>query len=326
MSKSVVGLILFGKPEATYGAGPSSALTGSTDAIQTVLEHPVFDITYAYDGNRNGASFSGGNYRRGVSKGRTTEGTVKIEGKGAAATYTLAVTPPNIHPFLLASGLSGSLQGASWLYKPQPLDWTTTSASMALNVYSRGELTPISGAVCTFTVGGADAGPAIFEFALQGLAGLPTTLASPPARTWIGSGTIPPNNSDIALTIGSFSPVVKSWTYDHGIEITDRMNLNAQDAHGGKALGRRNPTLKLTIEAPVLETYNPYNAQVSGTVAQVAFRVGTIANNRFFCSMSYAQIAELSQTAEGPEATMDITFAASVLDASSNDDVVWGWN
>lgn len=319
-AKSVTGLIVFAKNESVYNAGPASALTGSTDAIQTILEHPVFDIKYSYDGNRNGASYSAGNYRRALTKGRMTEGAVKIEGKGAAATYTLSVTPPNLHPFILASGMSGSLQGASWIYKPQPLG--STPKSLAMNVYSRGELTPVSGAYCSMKIDGSSPGPAVFEFTVKGIAQIPTALASPPARVWIGSGTLPPNNTDITMLLGSFSPIVRSWTYDDGLEIVDRVNLNNQDANAGKAIGRRKPMLKVQIEAPLLSDFDAYTVQSAATITAISFTVGSVANNKFTISMPYCNLTEVAQTADGPVALLDLTFEGSITDASADDDLV----
>lgn len=321
-AKSVTGLILFAKNEATYNAG--ATVTGSLNAIQTVLDHPVFQIQYAYDGNRNGASYTAGNYRRNPTQGRSTAGTVRIEAKGTGSAYTIATPPPNIHPFMLASGMSASFEASSYVYKPTPLG--TTPTSIALEVYSRGELTPVSGGYATFTAKGDTAGPVVFEFAVQGLAALPSTLASPPGRVWIASGVLPPNNANISLVLGSYTPVVRSWEYDHGLEITPRVNLNSVIANAGFALGRRSPTFKCTIEADTLANYNAYDSHASGTITAISLTAGNITGNKIAVSMPYSQLSDVQQSSDGPVALLDLTFVPSVQNASSDDDVVWTWS
>jgi len=316
-NKLVTGLILFCKNETTYGAGMT--LAGASDAIQLAQDFPVFNIEYGFDGSRKGAQYSGGNLQRVGPSGATIKGKVKLEAKGSGSAYTATAQVPNIHPFLLAGGMSCSFAGVTNVYKPVPLG--TALESLAMECFDRGEKIPISGAVATWTLGATDSGPSYFEFDLSGLPGTPADLATPPTRTFKSHTILPPKNEAIALTIGSFTTgVVRNWSYDHAIEVAPRTNVNAASGHNGFALGRRVPVFKCTVEADALSTYNPYSDYSAGTPRAISLTVG-VATNGYTVSLPIAQLTSVQKEADGPVAMWSLTFSPVVSSPDASDEI-----
>lgn len=320
MPKNVTGLLLYAKNESTYGLGASHS---ASDVVQVAQDLPVFNLQFAYDGNRQGAQWSGGNLQRARPNGRTAEGTVRIEGKGLGSTYTLSATPPNIHAFLLASGLSGSMQGATWVYKPIPLG--ATPSSLALAVYDRGEFLPLSGAHCDMKFAAENGGPTMFDFAVKGIAGVITDVASPPSRSWSGASVIPPVNNSVSLTIGAWSPKVRSYTYTHNLEIAPRLNLSDTTGHAGFTIGRRSSTLQVVVEADALSSFNAYDSWASGSSVAASLTVGSVANNRIALSFPQSAIQNVERGADGPTALWTLTLAPYVSTPDADDDVSLTW-
>ena len=321
-AKITTGLLLFAKNEASYAAGATFV---ATDAVQVAMELPVFQQKYNFDGNRQfGGNWSGGNIQRTGPGGRFTEGTVKLEGKGlgSGSTYNASNTPPNLHPFLLASGLSGSLSASGWLYTPLAIGQTPTS--LALAVYGRGELLNVSGAYANMTFAAEGAGLTMFDFAVQGLCSDITDVAaaSIPSRTYSAAGVLPPKNEGVSLTIGTYGTAkVRNYSYEHGLAITPRININETTGHAGFAIGRRNPTLTLTIEADALSNFNAQQAWRAGTTYDVSLTVGTVAGNRFRIRFPNSQISNVEQGTDEPVALWTLTMTPAISGPDMSDDL-----
>lgn len=322
--KSVTGLLLFAKNESSYAAG---ATFSSTDAIQVTQELPVFNIQYNYDGNRNGAQWSGGNILRAAPGGRTVEGTVRVEGKGiGSGSYGSGSTPPNLHPFLLSSGLSGSLSGSGWLYQPLPLN--TTANSLALAVYDRGERLIVSGGYSNMKFSAEGPGLTMFEFTVMGLSSTIADIAaaSIPSRTYSAVSVLPPKNEGVSFSLGTYTTAkIRTYSYEHGLTITPRINLNESTGHAGYALGRRSPTLQVTIEADALATFDPYAAWEAGTTFDIGLTVGSVALNRFRLRFPQAQITNVERANEEPVALWNLTLSPVVSGPDNSDDVQMFW-
>lgn len=312
--KSIIGLGLLAKVESSYSG--STTLSTAADGIQ-VAELPEFSIEYNYDGARSYAQGVAGTTRRVGGSGRFTNGTVKIEGKGLGATYTSTATPPNLHPFLLASGMSGSLLAGSWVYKPQD---SGTPSSLALEVYTRGEKRVIRGTYGSWKVGTDSPAPPVFEFGLQGLVGLPAT-STLPSISYSGSAVVPPKAEGVVLSIGGTTGFkLRSFSFDMGREITPRLDLDADGGHAGFAPGRRAPKLTLTVEATALSTFDPYTAFANATQYAVSLTIGSVANNRYVLALPQAQLADVKDSVDGNVATWDLVFEAPTSGPASSDD------
>lgn len=317
--KNIVAMGLFLRVEASYGAG--AAVTGSTDAVKLIEPKPEFSIEYGYDGARPSPQGTAGTQRRVAPSVRSTKGTISVEACGRGLAYTSVITPPGLHQLFLASGFSGSLQASQWVYKPGPVSAAPTS--LAGEVYNRGEKRVISGAYCDMKASSDGALPTVFAFDLQGIIGLPSTQASPPDFLLLTSGTLPPKNENIALTIGGVSSFkVRSYSFELGRELIPRVDVNASGALAGFAPGRRNPKLTVTVEAVALSTFDPYASFSNGTATAVSFTVGTVAGNKFTYSFPQAQIMAVAEPADGTVALWELQFDCPCSTPTTDDDLV----
>lgn len=322
--KSMVGLILFARNEATYNAA-GLLLTGSTDTIDTA-EQPLFQQQYAVEGTRGPAMYGRGQLARVAPNVRSLNGSVKVNAKGAGATYTALVRPPSIHPFLQASGMSGSLEGAAWVYKPTPVG--TTPFSLAMDIYGAGELMQLRGGYSTFTINMEGALPD-FTFDVQGVQSTSITdVALPPARVFPASSVIPPRLETIGLTIGSYVPKVRKAQYTHGLQISQRIDLNASGSNAGYAIGRQDNTFTVTIEADALSNFDPYADLNSATPKNITATIGNVANNKFNVTLGACSLTQVNKVAlEENVAGFELTYKPSMIaDGSGTPDVQLTWS
>lgn len=321
--KSVVGMVLYARNESAYNAA-AFALTGSTDTIDLTGEPPVFNIQYAVEGNRGGGTYSRGQLQRSAPSVRSTAGTIKVHVKGAGTSYSSSVRPPNSHAFLQASGLSGSLNGGTWVYTPTPLG--TAPSSLALDVYGMGELLQVRGAYATFTMTPEGALP-VLTFEVQGLqSGSVSDVASVPLRVFQAQNVIPPKLESIQLQIGAYAPKVRSFTYTHGLEIAPRVDLNSVNAHAGFAIGRHVNTFTVQIEADALSSFNPYADFDAGTARNISMTIGSVANNRATLNLANCVLTSVTKVAlDNNVAGLDLTYAPSTS-PDTNTDVTLTFN
>ena len=240
--------------------------------------------------------------------------------KGLGSAYGASAFPPNIHPFLNASNLSGSLNSSTWVYTPNALG--TTPTSLALELYDRGEKLPVSGAFCDFSFKSEGAGITLASFKVSGIPGAYSDQASPPARTWIAANVIPPKNEAVTFSIGSYTtPIVKSYTFEMGQTITPRMNLNTSGSMSGFALGGRSPKFTVVVEAEQLGTFNAYTDLKNATLRALSLTVGAAGtNNAFTFSMPSASLADVKKSNDGPIATWELTYVPALSAPDTNDD------
>ena len=315
--KNILVLGLLADNESSYSG--SISLSTTTDGIH-VAELPEFTIDYAYDGARPSPQGTAGVQRRVGPSGRTTTGTVSIEGKGKGSSYSsVNDTVNSLHPFIQASGLSGSFSGSSWVY--QPTDPNSTQYSLAMDVYTRGEKREIRGAYCNMSIATDNPAPPLFKFETQGIIGLPTTSAAP-TISYPSASVLPPKAVDVQFTVGGVSSlIIKSFEFNMNRDVAPRMNINSNSGHAGFSPNRRNPTLNVVVEATALATYDPYTAFANGTSAAVSLTVGSTTGNKYTINAPQCVISALTDEADGPSATWNITFEAYATTPAANDDI-----
>lgn len=314
--KTVLAHGVVAKLESTYSG--STTFSNSTDGV-LVAERAEFQLAYATDGTRPYAQASGGRRRPVLPTGRTAEGTVRVEVQGGGSAYTSSSVTPH-HAFLLASGFSGSYASGEWTYTPAPV--TTTPSSLALGLYEAGELTTVRGAYCNMTLTIDGPAPAVYEFAVQGIAGNPATT-SLPAITYAVEDVLPPNATDLQLSINSVTGwVARSISFDLGREVNPRTNINNAAGHAGFLPGRRNPTLTIVVEARSLATFDPYTARANGTTTAVSFQLGSTTGNTITYEFDNAVIIGVEKQEENGGALWSLTFDLPVSGPTENDDIV----
>lgn len=313
--KLVKSFFLFAKNETTLGGG--AAMTAS-NYIQTVDENPVFTVEFADAGERGSGNASYGQLRRAGPSGRSTTATVTLDAKGAGTTYTTSVTPPNVHPFLLASGLSGSLSGSAWVYTP--VEPTATPTSLALAVYAYQELTPVSGALCSFTFGSDSTSPSRFTFNVQGVPSDAAAVGSVPARTAQAEDVIPPANRGITVSLNGYSAKVRSYNFDAGNEVQARTNLTATDGIESFMLAGRAPSFTLTVERDDMSAFDPRALQKNATGVSGSLTIGSTAGNRIKLDISNGQITEVAEENDGVLGLWNLTATPHITAGDKNDD------
>lgn len=312
--KRTIGLILFAQSEAAYLAG--GAMTGSLHTIGITEPYPVFNITYADNGDRGMGQYTRGQLPYAASSGRIAQGTVKIFGKGGTVAQ-LATGVPYLHSFLKASALSGSFEASAMVYKPLPVG--TDPVSMCLEVYDASEVLPISGAYASMTYGSDGNKPLTFDFNIQGLCGLYTDNATPPARIFPTSGTIAPSTKNITLTIGSFTTaVVKSHKVSIASTITPRVDQNAVSGHSGFDIVLGRVTAVVTIEAPAKATFDADADNDQNTARAFSLTVGSVAGNRIQTNLPQAVLTNVKRSANGNIRELELTYEATVLAPDDN--------
>ena len=162
----------------------------------------------------------------------------------------------------------------------------------------------------------------MFTFALQGLCGEVSDVANPPSRTYTAANVLPPKNEGVSFVLGAYTGAkIRNYSYEHGLTITPRINLNETSGHAGFAIGRRNPQLTISIEADTLTAFDAYAAWRNGTQYDISLTVGTVANNRFRIRFPQAQIVGVERAGEDPVALWNLTLAPAVSNPDNSDDV-----
>jgi hypothetical protein len=271
---------------------------------------------------------SNGNIQRNNPTGRTVEGTVRIEAKGAGVDYSQAGhrnDVPNIYTFMPASGFNydngGAAGSGSWVFSPTFPAFAPNSLSVRAIQY--GEQWDFKGGLCDFSVGSDGAAPAIFEFKFKGLAYLPVEMLTAPTVALTGSFVQPPKMTDSTISIGSFMGAkLRKWNFSLNRDITPNLNVNNSDTHGGFTPGRRAPKFTVTIEATKLSDFNPHAKFSAGAVDGITITVGTQQFNKYRIDMSYCQlISPPKSTVDGNTVTWELEYACATSGPTANDDV-----
>lgn len=317
-------LAIFAATETTASAG---AAMSATNVIQVAGELPLFTIDYSNKGDRGMGQMTGGKIQPTSPGGRTAAGTIKVEAKGiGSGSYTVSNLPPNLGVLMNASGFSSSLAGGNVVFAPRPV--SNTSATCALAIYNRGEVTPVSGAMATMGWEFDGASPVTFTFDVQGTAGDTIDIASVPSRTWQASGTLPPKCESVSLTLGSFAtPNVRKGSFSNNSTMTPRLNVNSSTGHSGFAGNfSRDPKLNLTIEAEALATFDPRTLMKNATAIAVSMTVGTVALNRFTHAHAQATITNVTDAVDGDVALWELEITPFVTNPDQDNDTTITFN
>lgn len=306
---------LLGNTEASYNAG--GALAAASHGI--LLAEPVaMAIDYVHAGERGPAPGASGLLKRGKPSGRFGELTAKIEGRGRGSAYSGSNFPPDIHTLMRISGHSATVDTTLNAEKVtyRPVSDRASFASGVFEGYARGQKYPITGAYADFTF--MIDGPSflMFEFALQGLIGIPTDVAVPAISY---PGAEPPKAENIGLTIGAWSPVVRKVGFKANRGRSARADVNGA-GHQGFSLGRRNPELEITVEAVPLSVFDPYTARDSATSYAVTLTVGGVQYNKIQFTAAQAQIANVADEEDEDTALWTLTMPCAQSSPIANDD------
>jgi len=312
--KTIIGFGVLAKTEASYNAGAS--LSTSTDGVQAT-EPPVMNIVYSYDGARPTPPGTAGQQAFASPTGETCEGSIVTELRGLGSAYSTSSLVPNVDTLLQAAGFTSSISASGWLFTPDPVDACAKSA--AFKVFSRQESYQVSGSFTNFEITTNAGAPATANFSFMGLPSIPTDEALP---TITYNDTLPPKTSDINFVWDGITDLkVRSFSIALNREMTNRQDLNAVSGSAGFAVGRRAPTMTLTIESPDFNTqFNPHQQMKDKDIVDWSVQIGSVQYNRYKIG-GKGQITGVTRGEDGSVATLDLEIALVTTTGAGNDDI-----
>ncbi|HET7276131.1 MAG TPA: phage tail tube protein [Longimicrobiaceae bacterium] len=255
----------------------------ATDGIQ--LEEHIWnsiDVDYLERNTRDTASGNRmGRNVGGQPSGRFAKLTAVVAMRGSGVAYADAARP-EIDVLLRAAGLQGVVSPAasteSVTYTPVDEDQesATVYAYSAGTLYKlvgcRARITSISGPAAQF-------GRATFEVWGQLLED-PTDVPLPQI-TYPAKGVKPPVLQSAALTLDTFGPEFRSFSFEQNLELTPRPRGNAPNGHAGYAITDYDPQLKAQIDSPDKAVFDPWTLERAATEFTWSFAVGATQYNRW---------------------------------------------
>ena len=269
---------LFGlaaKAEATYGTAVTP--TFATNAIR-LTDRPSLTREWLAANSRENWFTGGLGMLAAVApsgESHSIDFSAVIHGAGTA--YSTTVTP-SIHPFLLAAGFSAAVTVTA-----SNEDWTYTYSdqpTQGLTVYTRmdGKEYHTVGAVVSEWSLVANAGEyPVFSGKLQGYAGA-TAVAEISIGTVTLPSTLPPRFKGATCTIGTYSPIVRSFELRGGNTVANRGDGTAAAAHRGFRITRRAPQFIPRIEMADITDFNPEGDWTSSTTRTMALTIDEAGN------------------------------------------------
>ena len=305
------------KLEGSYAAG--GTVSTATDGL-LLAELADLNEDFAHDGSRAKPPGTSGNLPNVAPAGSFVETTLKAEPRGFGAAYSASNLPPE-HVMMRIAGhdaaitLTGGLEKV--VYTPTPGD--STFASALLGLYSRGSLWMLKGAYADW-VWGAD-GPKVplSEYAIKALF-TSVADASVPSITYPASAVQSPVAANIAFTIGGVSTlVVKKFQFKKNRSLSPRLDMNS-GGHAGFAVGRRGPTLEVTIEEPATATYDARAKRRSAVSEALSLTIGSVQYNRDKLTAPAAQLISVKPSTEETTATLDLVYQLNPSAVGLNDE------
>jgi hypothetical protein len=309
---------LFVKEESPYGTVPTFA---NADAVITTAA-VVPEYAFLADGARPSVPGGLGPQRRARPTGRSASASIVCEMRGAQATYTGSVFPPDIHALLKASGHSATFSAATWTYAPQDLVSGLTSVSV--RSFVRGEQHTIRGGMGSFAWA-IENGVVRATFAMQGIGDTyPIDDASTiPTISYGGAALVPPSAEGMSVSIGSWvAPIVRTCSFDQARALSVRGSVTGTSGVAGIAPALRAPRVRFTVEATALvsspfnttsginpmELLQPSTAGNPPATVSVAITVGGTANNRFTQTFANSVLVGATPGSDNGVATWDLEF------------------
>jgi len=280
--------------ETVYADGGTPA--AATDG-QLCLERPEVDLDYLHMGERRGETGPHGVGIKRVGKsGLFGSFTAVVEGIGFGAAYS-ATDQPSIHRLLEIAGFDGTVNGGAGSE-----DWTYVlgdGESGGFEVYVREQKYVLKGCYADLVINADGLGVPSWEFAIQGIAEIPTEAAVP-TITWAAPWTNdPPVAVNIDLNLGSFaSAVCRSFALNLNRSLSPRLDQNSS-VHGGLSPGTRFPTLEVVIEADTFVAdpfhaaggIDPYNLTEVATAVALSLDIGATQYYKWTIEADDAQLA-----------------------------------
>jgi hypothetical protein len=293
---------LAAKVETTYGV--DAVPTFATNAVRT-MDRPVITHSFLAENLRE-AWFTGGlGELAAVSpSGHAVEIDFQVPIHGNGAAYASVTGTPNIDPFLRAAGYTVAYTTGSVAYT------VTDQPTTGLSVYARqdGKEYHVTGAIVTDWSISASAGEyPVFAGKLRGIAGA-TVVSEVDIGTITLPTTVPPLFKAATVTIGSYSPVVRSFELSGNPSFATRGDGTATRGHNGFRITRRQPEWRPVLEHADITNFNPEQEWFDATQKTIDFQVGSTQYNYFTVDCDDARVIDWSDSDEDGLAIVEPTY------------------
>lgn len=279
-SLTLIGALL-AKAESTYATDPTPA--AANDAIPCERGKVTLGFEseaikrMILDGGRS--NLAGDNALPRVSVTFTTE----LAGNGSVQDGATAIRLErlfNACDFADTATAESSGGAADGYITYNPYVDTTQGESVTIYVYSHKKKHIITGCKGTFKIIGEVGQYAKVEWTFMGIYNAVADATFPTGMAY-GTSKPPIFQNSSSLVIGSYAPVLKSFTLDAGNSIQRRDSAIATQGVKGFIIGDRNPTLSLDPEADTEANFTFFADWIAGTVRTVVIPVGDTAGNKF---------------------------------------------
>jgi hypothetical protein len=313
------------KEEASYGVGATFSL--AQDGV--LLRGPATLARAFVSAGERGPSPSGmGLLKRAQPMGKTGTVALEVEYAGGGAAYSASVKP-NFHRLMRAAGYTATLDSTgaseSYTYAPETWDGTVPPSftSIAAELYARGEKVVLAGAYADLALSAEAGAMPIATFNLSGIPGDASDTALPAI---VYPSVIPPKVETFSFQLGTYTAAkVRSVEFALNRTIAERSIY-------GYAVGRRAPTLTVTMEAPIFDTSSPWHTATelhpvklmeAATALSLSLTMGVTQYNRLTLNAPAAIITNVEESEEDPVALTTLTIELAQSDAQTGDDHEW---
>lgn len=248
---NVIGILA--KEEVTPGT--PVVLSGATDGLQPWFTDrsgiPV-TLKYSFDGKIGPAPGGLGNLRQTIPFGAMVSAEIPFFFKGPGVAYSASIVSL-LHRLHKASGFDATgdftASAEKWTYTPT-LEGTVPT-TLTVELYTDGEVIPLSHVMCNWKFSGDTNGIVRHTFTLMGIKGIVADAAPtvPAGFTYPLASVIPTSFAGSTLTLGSWTAVgIKSVEFDLGRVLEERPAVEPAVGHLGFVHRGRNPRLSVVVE------------------------------------------------------------------------------
>jgi len=198
-----------------------------------------------------------------------------------------------------ATGDDGS--SSSTVYTPV----SSSIESCAIWVYADTALHKIDGCYGSFTLTMNAGGAPDLNFSMMGLYTAPTAGST--------SGVAYPTDDKVLveneqITIGAFTPVVRSVTLNWATTVSERSDANSDKGFGGVQLTDRAPTLTIVVEQDALGTFDPWADLYTTPSKSIVFTHATSATETIDLSVPNPQLTNVTRGNDGGVNTLSLDY------------------
>ena len=177
--------------------------------------------------------------------------------------------------------------------------------SCAIWVYADTALHKIDGCYGSFTLTMNAGGAPDLQFTMMGIYNDPIAGSTSGAAYPVDDKVLVENEQ---ITIGAFSPVVRSVTLNWATTVSERADANDQYGFAGVQLTDRSPTLTIVVEQDALGTFDPWADLYATPSKSISFTHSTSATEDITLSVTNPQLTNVTRSSDGGVNTLSLEY------------------